>query len=46
MLGEDYFEQLPPKTTGRERFGRQFLARFAERLGRLSIEDGAATLTR
>ncbi|HTX60446.1 MAG TPA: anhydro-N-acetylmuramic acid kinase [Verrucomicrobiae bacterium] len=45
MLGDPYFEQAPPKSTGRERFGVQFLARFGERFGRLSLEDGAATLT-
>jgi anhydro-N-acetylmuramic acid kinase len=45
MLADDYFGRPPPKTTGRERFGAQFLARFGERLGRLSLEDGAATLT-
>jgi anhydro-N-acetylmuramic acid kinase len=45
MLADDYFAQPPPKSTGRERFGSHFLARFGERLGRLSIEDGAATLT-
>ncbi len=33
-----------PKTTGRERFGEQFLSQFAE-LAALSLEDGAATLT-
>jgi anhydro-N-acetylmuramic acid kinase len=45
MLADDYFAQLPPKSTGRERFGTHFLTRFGERLGRLSTEDGAATLT-
>jgi len=44
MLTDGYFAQAPPKTTGRERFGSHFLTRF-ERLERLSIEDGAATLT-
>lgn len=45
MLADDYFAQSPPKTTGRERFGAQFLSRFSERLARLSTEDAAATLT-
>jgi anhydro-N-acetylmuramic acid kinase len=45
MLADDYFGQSPPKTTGRERFGAQFLSRFSERLARLSTEDAAATLT-
>jgi len=44
MLTDDFFAERPPKTTGRERFGAQFLARHRERLGRLKLEDGAATL--
>jgi anhydro-N-acetylmuramic acid kinase len=45
MLADDYFSALPPKTTGREYFGAHFLARYGERLERMSLEDGAATLT-
>ncbi len=45
MLGDAYFAAPPPKTTGRERFGEHFLLRFREELDRLSLEDGAATLT-
>jgi anhydro-N-acetylmuramic acid kinase len=45
MLADAYFAQTPPKTTGRERFGAQFLASHRERLARLSVEDGLATLT-
>ncbi|HTU70194.1 MAG TPA: anhydro-N-acetylmuramic acid kinase [Candidatus Baltobacteraceae bacterium] len=45
MLGDPYFAQPPPKSTGRERFGAQFLQAYAQELDRLSIEDGAATLT-
>lgn len=45
MLQEPYFAQAPPKSTGRELFGAQFLDRFASRLDELSTEDGAATLT-
>ncbi len=44
MLGDDYFALTPPKSTGRERFGSQFFGRYGERLSRLSIEDGLATL--
>jgi anhydro-N-acetylmuramic acid kinase len=44
MLTDDYFALTPPKSTGRERFGSQFFGRYGERLSRLSIEDGLATL--
>ncbi len=40
----DYFETPPPKSTGRERFGPQFLARYAAMFERLSLHDGCATL--
>jgi anhydro-N-acetylmuramic acid kinase len=45
MLGDAYFDASPPKTTGREHFGAQFLKQHAEAFGRLSLEDGVATLT-
>jgi anhydro-N-acetylmuramic acid kinase len=45
LLVEDYFAAPPPKTTGRERFGGQFLTRHRDKLAGLSLEDGAATLT-
>jgi anhydro-N-acetylmuramic acid kinase len=44
MLADAYFALPPPKTTGRERFGAQFLAEHAARIDALSLEDGAATL--
>ncbi len=45
MLNDPYFSQAPPKSTGRERFGAQFLEQHGERLERLSVEDALATLT-
>jgi anhydro-N-acetylmuramic acid kinase len=45
MLCDEYFAAEPPKTTGRERFGDHFLAKFDDALAKLSTEDGAATLT-
>ncbi|MBV8246071.1 MAG: anhydro-N-acetylmuramic acid kinase [Candidatus Eremiobacteraeota bacterium] len=45
MLSDPYFAMLPPKSTGRERFGAQFLQAHREVLDRLSLEDGAATLS-
>ncbi len=45
MLDDRYFAASPPKTTGRERFGPQFLEAHREALEHLSLEDGAATLT-
>lgn len=44
MLADEYFAVPPPKTSGRERFGAQFLTRHERALAKLSIEDGAATL--
>jgi len=45
MLDDRYFAQAPPKSTGRERFGGEFLATHAAALADLNLEDGAATLT-
>jgi len=45
LISDEYFAASPPKTTGRERFGAQFLARHSAEFARLSTEDGAATLT-
>jgi anhydro-N-acetylmuramic acid kinase len=44
LLADSYFSLPPPKTTGRERFGAQFLDEHQARLDALSLEDGAATL--
>jgi anhydro-N-acetylmuramic acid kinase len=44
MLADEFFSAPPPKTTGRERFGAQYLMQHASRLASLSLEDAAATL--
>jgi len=44
MLADEFFAAPIPKTTGRERFGKHFLAQHG-RLEALGLEDGAATLT-
>ncbi len=43
MLADEFFAAAPPKTTGRERFGKHFLVQHP-RLSALALEDGAATL--
>ena len=43
MFADEFFAAPIPKTTGRERFGKHFLAQHA-RLSALTVEDGAATL--
>ncbi len=45
MLADPYFAEVPPKSTGRERFGAQFLLAHRAVLEGLSTEDGCATLT-
>jgi anhydro-N-acetylmuramic acid kinase len=44
MLSDPYFAQKPPKSTGREHFGEQFLTWHEARLSALSLEDALATL--
>jgi anhydro-N-acetylmuramic acid kinase len=45
MLTDPYFAEVPPKSTGRERFGAQFLLAHRSALESLSTEDGCATIT-
>ena len=45
LLQDEYLALSPPKSTGRERFGSQFLRLHSPILSALSLEDGAATLT-
>ncbi len=45
LLEDPYYAQEPPKSTGRERFGAQYLRANDRLLRDLSLEDGAATLT-
>ncbi|HTZ56337.1 MAG TPA: anhydro-N-acetylmuramic acid kinase [Candidatus Acidoferrum sp.] len=45
MLADPFFALGPPKSTGRERFGAQFLFAHRSALELLSTEDGCATLT-
>ncbi|GAC1532857.1 MAG: anhydro-N-acetylmuramic acid kinase [Vulcanimicrobiaceae bacterium] len=40
-----YFVQPPPKSTGRERFGTQFLDAHAEYFADMPLDDACATLT-
>jgi anhydro-N-acetylmuramic acid kinase len=45
FLKDEYFRQKPPKTAGREEFGREFSARFLRRCGRAEKADIIATAT-
>lgn len=44
-MSDPYFELQPPKTTGRERFGRQFARRLVERFEGMPPDDLVATAT-
>ena len=44
-LGDPYFELAPPKTTGRERFGRQFARRMIVHFPDVSPDDLVAAAT-
>lgn len=44
MLDDPYFRRLPPKTTGRERYGAPFVERWCAELDVLPLADAVATL--
>ncbi len=43
MLGRKFFRTKPPKTAGREEFGREFAAEFVRACGRVRGQDVVAT---
>lgn len=45
ILGQPFFRRRPPKTAGREEFGREFVSAFLRRCGRARKEDVVATAT-
>ena len=45
ILGQPFFRRRPPKTAGREEFGREFVSAFLRRCGRAAKEDVVATAT-
>ena len=45
VLRQPFFRRPPPKSCGREQFGREFVARFLRRCGRARKEDVVATAT-
>jgi anhydro-N-acetylmuramic acid kinase len=45
MLRHPFFRRRPPKTAGREEFGREFATHFLKRCGRARKEDVIATAT-
>jgi anhydro-N-acetylmuramic acid kinase len=45
VLRQPFFRRPPPKTAGREQFGREFVADFLRRCGRARKEDVVATAT-
>jgi anhydro-N-acetylmuramic acid kinase len=45
ILQRRFFRQEPPKTAGREEFGREFVREFLERCGRCRKQDVVATAT-
>lgn len=45
VLRGAFFRRTPPKTAGREQFGREFVAQFVKAMGRARKEDIVATAT-
>jgi anhydro-N-acetylmuramic acid kinase len=45
ILSQPFFRRRPPKTAGREEFGREFAGEFLRRCGRARKEDVLATAT-
>ncbi|MGO9211201.1 MAG: anhydro-N-acetylmuramic acid kinase [Terriglobales bacterium] len=45
LLKHPFFRRKPPKTAGREEFGREFVSDFLRRCGRAKKEDVVATAT-
>jgi anhydro-N-acetylmuramic acid kinase len=45
LLHRPFFHRPPPKTAGREEFGREFAREFIKRCGRVSKKDVVATAT-
>ena len=45
ILREPFFRRRPPKTAGREEFGREFAEKFVRRCGRAAPRDIVATAT-
>jgi anhydro-N-acetylmuramic acid kinase len=45
ILRRPYFRRKPPKTAGREEFGREFVATFLDLCGRIPKQDVIATAT-
>jgi anhydro-N-acetylmuramic acid kinase len=45
VLRDPFFKRKPPKTAGREEFGREFMGRFTKLCGRIAKQDLVATAT-
>jgi anhydro-N-acetylmuramic acid kinase len=45
LLSAPFFRKAPPKTAGREEFGREFVTKFLKACGRAKKEDVVATAT-